>query len=74
MYTVNITRSIDGYTPTGQAKLYCLGTTDEFVSRMNMKKGETYIIDASRGFTAMSLSICFRFIPRPTRELMLQAW
>ena len=46
VYTVNITRSIDGYTPTGQAKLYCLGTTDEFVSRINMKKGETYIIDA----------------------------
>lgn len=46
VYTVNITQSLDGYTPSGQAKLYCLGTTDEFVSRMNMKKGETYIIDA----------------------------
>lgn len=39
VYTVNITQSLDGYTPSGQAKLYCLGTTDEFVSRMNMKKG-----------------------------------
>ena len=46
VYTVNITQSIDGYTPVGYAKLYCVGTTDEFMSRINMKKGESYIVDA----------------------------
>ena len=46
VYTVDITRSIDGYTPTGQAKLYCVGTTEYFMSRINMKKGEEYIIEA----------------------------
>lgn len=46
VYEVNITRSINGFTPLGQAKLYCVGTPDEFISRINMKKGEQYIIDA----------------------------
>lgn len=46
VYTVDITKSFDGFTPTGRAKLYCVGTSAEFMSRINLKKGERYIIDA----------------------------
>ena len=46
VYVVDITQSIDGYTPLGQAKIYCVGTTEYFLSRINMKKGEQYIIEA----------------------------
>lgn len=46
VYTVEITDSIDGFTPIGKAKLYCAGTPNEFKARINLKKGEKYIIDA----------------------------
>ena len=46
VYNAEITQSLDGFTPTGNAQFYCLGTTDEFSDRVNMKKGESYIVDA----------------------------
>ena len=46
VYTVNITDSLDGYTPEGEALLYCLGTAGEFANRTGLKKGERYVIDA----------------------------
>jgi len=45
MFDVTITESIDGYTPTGAAKVYWLGTDTEFNTRLDIKKNEKYILD-----------------------------
>ncbi len=46
LYNVTIEHSFDGYTPTGKAKVYVLGTQTEFGSRIEMSKNEKYIFDA----------------------------
>ncbi len=46
VYTVDVIQSLDGYTPLGEIKAYCVGTSEEIVTRIGMKKGDTYIIDA----------------------------
>lgn len=45
MLDVTITESFDGFTPTGDAKVYWLGTDTEFPSRLSLKKNESYILD-----------------------------
>ncbi len=45
MLDVTITESFDGYTPTGDAKVYWLGTDTEFPARLSIKKNESYILD-----------------------------
>lgn len=46
VYTVEVTESIDGYTPLGEITVYCAGTSDEFLTRSGLKKNETYILDS----------------------------
>lgn len=46
VYNVNITESINGYAPLGEAFVYCMGTSEEFIERIGLKKGERYILDA----------------------------
>ena len=46
VYTVKVTDSLDGFTPTDEIKLYCVGTVEQFPTRVSMVKGEKYIIDA----------------------------
>ena len=41
VYNVNITESINGYAPLGEAFVYCMGTSEEFIERIGLKKGET---------------------------------
>ncbi len=45
LFNVTITESFDGYTPTGNAKVYWLGTDDEFPTRLPIEKNESYILD-----------------------------
>ena len=45
VFDVTITESFDGYTPTGNAKVYWLGTDTEFPARLSVKKNENYILD-----------------------------
>lgn len=46
VYTVEITESVDRCTPCRRAKLYQVGTKDEFPTRVSMAQGETYLVDA----------------------------
>ena len=46
VYSVNITESLDGYTPTGKATVYCMGTSEEFLLRIGLEQGGRYILDA----------------------------
>lgn len=46
VYTVDVTQSLDGVTPTGEIKVYCVGTAEQFINRKSMRKDETYFIDA----------------------------
>ncbi len=45
VYTVDVTESLDGYTPLGEIQLYCVGTGSEFGDRISLKKNESYVID-----------------------------
>lgn len=45
LFDVTITESFDGFTPTGDAKVYWLGTDTEFPARLSIKKNESYILD-----------------------------
>ena len=45
VFDVTITESIDGFTPTGNAKVYWLGTDTEFNTRLDIKKNDRYILD-----------------------------
>lgn len=46
IYSVEITDSLDGITPLGNATLVMAGSSEEFVARLSLKKGETYILTA----------------------------
>lgn len=46
VYNVTVTHSLDGITPLGDVKVYCVGTVNEFPNRIGMSKNETYFIDA----------------------------
>lgn len=47
VYTVEVSESLDSYTPTGPVRVFSVGTTEEFITRISMQKNETYIIDAT---------------------------
>lgn len=46
VYSVEVTKSLDGYTPLGTILVYCAGTPEQFANRISPRKNETYIFDA----------------------------
>lgn len=44
-FDVTVTESFDGFTPTGEATVYWLGTDTEFNTRLDVAKNEKYIFD-----------------------------
>lgn len=46
VFTVNVTESLDGYTPLGNVQVYWIGAASEFIKRNSLKKNETYVLFA----------------------------
>lgn len=46
VYKVEVTESIDGFTPTGEIEVYWLGTNTEFVTRCGLEKNNSYVLYA----------------------------
>lgn len=46
VYNVEITESLDGYTPTGEVTVMSVGSSAEFLARLSLSTNETYILEA----------------------------